>query len=485
MKVLLVSHAFEQNSMDFYTPNTPYSLGLGYLASFLEQQGHSVKILWKDGFSFSDAHKQIMDTIQDWNPDVLGVQMFTMNRVSSYRLIEECTKKFSETRIVVGGIHASAMPEQIIGKHPNIIISVGEGEHTFSELLDYFSKGMPALDKIDGIVFCQKGKIVRTKDRVLIEDLDSLPNPKHEVFFDEEPNRTMAHIVTTRGCPFMCSFCCLHIISHRQFRKRDIEDVVREIVDLKKKYPRLQRVQIHDDIFTLDNERVIKFCKLIIKESLGLRFIVSAKVKPVSEEMFEWMEKAGFEKVMFGVETGSAMLMDSIKKGIDKDDVVKLFLMLKKFKFLVTTFLIVGFPGETEETVNETIDFVKKLQKIRYSYIVGVGKLWVYPGTAVYEIMKQRGVISDDYWMTDQDVPYCTIEHDLEALTHFENKMLDHLSIDRIFSWNGFRYHFLSMPGVIIRFFWQHPSVLKSLIANNIKNRWPRFYGKLYLMIKG
>jgi radical SAM superfamily enzyme YgiQ (UPF0313 family) len=485
MNVLLVSHAFEKGAQDFYTPNTPYSLGLGYLAAFLDREGHAVKVLWQDGMDFAQGHQEIIESLKNWKPDVLGLQMFTMNRVSSYRLIEDCTLKFPEIKIVVGGIHASAMPEQIVQKYPEIIAVIGEGEFVFAELLKNFSKGSPTLDDIKGLVFFRKGEIVRTKDRDLIEDLDSLPHPKHGIFFDEEPKRTMAHIVTTRGCPFMCSFCCLHIISRRKFRKRDIKDVVREIVELKQRYPRITHVQIHDDIFTLDNQRVIEFCKLIIKENLGLRFIASTRVKPVSEEMFVWMEKAGFEKIMFGLETGSAKLMKSMKKGIVLEDVVELFKMLRKFKFLITTFLIVGFPGETEETIQETIRFVNRLQKIAYNYIVGVGRLAVYPKTAVYAVMHECGDISDDFWLTDKPIPFFTSEHSNEELCRFENNVMDHVSVDRIFTWKGFRHHFMKMPGMIIYFFWQHPRVLKSLVAHNIKNRWPRFYEKLYKIVKG
>src|SRR4030043_1681461 len=105
--------------------------------------------------------------------------------------------------------------------------------------------------------------------------------------------------------------------------------------------------------------------------------------------MFWWMEKAGFKKIMFGLETGSEDLLKSIHKNISQKDVIELFNTLKHFKFVVTTFLMCGFPGENDETISQTIDLVQRTQKIHYNWIAGVGKLWVYPGTEVYETMKK------------------------------------------------------------------------------------------------
>jgi len=479
MKVLLVSHSFEDNSRTHYNPNTAYSLGLAYLASFLEMKGHQVDVLWLDCFDFVYAHKRILSKIEEIKPDVLGIQMFTMNRVSSYRLIEDCSRKYPKIKIVAGGIHASAMPEQIIEKYKNVIIVIGEGEITFSELMSAFRSGRK-LEKIKGLVFWKDGRLVKTEERELIYDLDSLPFPKHEIYFDSEPQRTGAHIITSRGCPFNCSFCCLFLISKRKHRKRSINNIIKEIVGLKRKYPRLKTIQFHDDTFTLDNNREIEFCKKIIPYKLDIKFSASGRIKPVSEEMLYYMEKAGFEKVMFGLETGAEKLMKNIHKAINKKDVEQLFHMLKKRNFLIVIFLMVGFPGENENTVQETIDFVKKLQKIKYTYIAGVAKLWVYPRTEVYQIMKNSGCISNDYWLSDKNVPYFTVEHSLKNLKIFENRLANNLCIARIFTLGGFFHHFLSMPLIILRFLIRHKYFLLVIIGESIKVYSPYLYIKLY-----
>lgn len=470
MKVLLVSHSFETNLRSYSATdcNTPYSLGLAYLSSSLKTRGHQTEVLWLDSYSFAVAHKRIMNSISKMSPDILVIQMFTMNRVSSYLLIEECSLKYPYIHILVGGIHASAMYEQLIKKFKNIIIGIGEGEYTLPEIVNALEKDSSGLSKIKGIVYWKNGAMRMTPPRELNYNLDELPYPDQEVFFEAEPNRTLACVTTSRGCPFNCSFCCLPIISHGAYRERDIDEVVKEIVDLKRKYPRLKTIQFSDDNFTMKNERVIDFCKKIIPYSLKLAFEASARIKPVSEEMLYYMEKAGFRKIMFGLETGSKKMLDSIHKAITQEDAIALFHKLKKRKLIVTTLLLIGFPGENEDTINETINFVKKLQKIRYNYITMVGKLCIYPKTEICQIAKNRGKFSDDFWASDEPVPYFTIENDLSTLKRWENKILDNCSIARILTIKGFINHFLSMPGVIIKYLITNKSVARSVISETI-----------------
>jgi len=226
---------------------------------------------------------------------------------------------------------------------------------------------------------------------------------------------------------------------------------------LKEKYPRLEYVQFHDDTFLLENEQVIRFCKLIIEADLKLKFICSARVKPVSREMLQWMQRAGFVKIMFGLETGSPALLKSTHKNIEPKDVIDLFKLLREFDFDVTTFLMCGFPGETDTTISETISLVRDTQKIYYNYIAGIGKLWVYPGTEVYQIMKTNGCIDDEFWMTDSSVPYFTAEHSFEKLVEFEERMMNELSIDRVFTRKGFISQIPYMWREILIYLVKHP----------------------------
>lgn len=451
MKILLATLSIEQESRGEYSPNAAYSIGLAYLHAVLEQAGHQVRLLFLNNIDDVESEKRFFSEVNTFLPDLVGFQMFSMNRVSSCAAVRRLAVEKPDIRVVLGGIHVSVMYEQIVTSLPWTIAVRGEADETFPELLTALADGAH-LDSVAGIAFWGNGQVVVTEKRLPVEELDRLPFPKHEIFFDDEPLRDTAHVITSRGCPFDCTFCCLKSISMRRCRMRSVESVVNEIIYLKTRYPKIRRIQFHDDTLLLNNQRVIELCKALIAADLGLQFICSGRVKPVSVEMLSWMERAGFIKLMFGLETGSPTLLASIRKKITQEDVLALFTMLKPFNFTVTTFLMCGFPGESDDTVGETIALIKQTQRISYNCIMGVGKLWVYPGTDVCLIMKERGVISDDYWLTDRPVPYFTAEHSYDELCAYEERMMVHLSLSRIFTRQGFLHHFCSMPITIIRF---------------------------------
>lgn len=480
MKVLLPTLAIEPESRNDNNSDAPYSLGLAYLYSALEEAGHQAKLLFLNNVDYSASDEAFFKVVGEMRPQVVGFQVFSMNRVSTFAAMDKLHALYPEIKIVLGGVHASIMYAQIIEKFRYAVVVIGEGELTLKELLEAF-EGKRPMDGVAGLAYWDGGLKV-TVQRELIEDLDTLPDARHEIFFDNDPARTVAHVISSRGCPFDCSFCCLKTISRRRYRTRGIERVAAEIKALKLKYPRLQEVQFHDDTLLLDNTRVIEFCKLMVKERLGLRFVCSARVKPVSAEMFGWMKKAGFTKIMFGLETGSEKLLDSIHKSITKSDVINLFNVIKPYDFNITTFLMCGFPGETDATVQETIDLVRATQRISYNLVAGVGKLWVYPGTEVYEALKEAGKITDDFWLTDAPVPYFTAEHDVAALVRFEERMLDSLSFQRILTWRGFTGHFLRMPlavaGSLLKS--RNRRLLVVALLYPLKIRFPGLYSKMY-----
>lgn len=481
MKILLATLSSEAESRLENNRNAAYPLGLAYLHSVLEWQGHEVKLLFLSNLDHRDSEETFFQTIADWQPQAVGFQILSMNRTATFTAIERLHTLQSGIKVIIGGVHVSIMFRQILEKFRHIFAVIGEGEITFGELIESFSGGRP-LESVNGIAYYSEGKITVTRPRELIEDLNSLPEPRHEAFFDSEPARTVGHVISSRGCPFDCTFCCLKAISERRYRARSITKVVEEIASLKRKYPRLREIQFHDDTLLLDNQRIIEFCKLIIPKQLGLTFTCSARVKPVSHEMFCWMEKAGFTKIMFGLETGAAKLLDSIHKKITKEDVLNLFQTIKSYDFNVTTFLMCGFPGETDDTVQETIELVKATQKIHYNWIAGVGKLFVYPGTEVYQVMKDSGKITDDFWMTTKPVPYFTAEHDLAGLVRFEEKMMQNLSFLRILSFRGFTRHFMSVPLMISKTLLKakNRKILLSVLTAPLKQKFPAAYAAAY-----
>lgn len=416
-KVLLVSPPLQTNAQAHSKDNS-YGLGLAYLHAVLEKEGYEIRTRSYNNSDPAASAVAMRAELAEFRPDFYLVQVFTMNRVESFKAIETARSILPGVRIVAGGVHASIYPSQLLDNFPLDAVVIGEGEATIVELLSALTDNSD-LAKVKGIAYRRDGVSVITPPRPLIEDLDSLPFPRHDLFIKPEPLREMGCILTSRGCPYRCSFCCLHTISKRRFRTRSVKNVVDEIAYIAENFPQIKVLQLADDTFTLNQQRAIEICREIIRRGIKMRFLCSARIRPASPELFEIMEKAGFEGIGFGLETGSEKLLRSIHKNITREDVVETFKMLKGRNMKIATYLMVGFPGEDEGTVSETIDLIKKLQKIKYFEFAGVARLWVYPNTEVYDIMRARGAIDDSYWLTGKDVPFFTLEHseaELEAM---------------------------------------------------------------------
>jgi radical SAM superfamily enzyme YgiQ (UPF0313 family) len=436
LNVLLLTTSIEEHQRSpIVQTNSHYPIGLAYLHSYIESKGHEVGLLFLNDFDYETCYQTVRDRIKAKHFDVVGFQLLAFNRTSAFRLIEEIHQEYPDIKIIIGGVHTTVMYEQILNRFPYLIAVLGEGELTFTELLACFEKKEP-ISSVKGIAFVQNGQVVLNPARELIDNLDDLPFPKHELFF--HPNRTRGNILTSRGCPFSCSFCCLDSISHRRVRFRSVSNVIAEIEWMVKNFPQMTYIWIHDDSFFLDQRRVLDFCDQIVKRNIKIRFICSARFKPVSKEMITALEKAGFFQVLFGLESGSARILKSCKKNITPEDVIYTYQLFAKSKIITTTFLIVGLPGENEETVQETIDLVKKIQKIKYTLYSDIGILTIYPGTEVYEIAKRNHFIDDSYWLTDQFVPFFQAEHSLAELIEYKNQILNHVALDRFLTPKGF-----------------------------------------------
>ncbi|MCP3924081.1 MAG: radical SAM protein [Desulfobacterales bacterium] len=411
-KVLLVSPSL-QNNVQVNSKDNSYGLGLCYLHAVIEKEGYQIRTFSYNNSDSAVAEKEITAEIMDFKPDFFLVQIFTMNRVESYHIIKMAKEISPEMKVIAGGVHASIYPGQLLDKLPVDLVVIGEGEVTIVELLEELSAGRD-WSSVKGIAYKKDGFVVFTDERPLIEELDTLPFPKHELFM--KPEREVACILTSRGCPFKCSFCCLHSISRRKFRKRSAKNAVDEVEYIVNTFKNIKTIQIADDTFTLDPQRAMDFCKEIIQRKIKINFWCSARIKPASVELFKLMEEAGFTSIGFGLETGSEKLLKSIHKSITREDVIETFEMLKDIKINIFTYLMVGFPGETKETVGETIDLINKLRKIKYFEFAGAALLWVYPNTEVYEQLCDAGSISDSFWLTEKDVPFFTYEHSEEEL---------------------------------------------------------------------
>lgn len=460
MKVLFLLPPAEHSLRKADMNDNGYGLGRAYLMSYLKAHGHEVDTI---PFNFrSDEYylKELRDKLLLFQPDFVAITMFSVNRVMGYKCIEWIFEHSPYVKIVVGGHHASAVPKQLIQKYPFIQVVVGEGE-------------VALLDIVEGR---EKAKIVQ---RPLITDLDSLPFPDHKTFFDAEPGRKTAILLSSRGCPNKpaCSFCCLPTVSHATFRKRSAQNVFDEIKWMKETLPDLKIIGIVDDAFTTDQQRVIDLCKLLVENNIQLEYAVSVRVKPVSDEMLYWMEKAGMYWISIGLETGNQTMLDSCHKRVKLDEFIHYFEIAKKYpKICITTFLMVGLPGETWDTIKETVRFVKRLQRIKYDLVFDVAIVFVYAGSELEDMMIAAGKHTKDYWLGDDDCPTCTLEHDEDTLRKMRRYMLYRISFLRVFTPLGFFHQFLNAPKNLLEVFKHHPEMVKYAVGDSFSIMFPRMY---------
>ena len=462
--VLLITSGFEDTALDQVPKvncliDSHYPLGLAYLHSFLEKSGYSVDTLFLNNYDIDVSSEMIHNTIKNKNIHCIGFQILTNNRVSSFFLIEKVHELFPEMQILIGGIHTSIMYEQILRKYPYLIAILGEGEETFLDILSSFNTVGGGIDDVQGIAYYRGDSVITTLARDLIPNLDLLPFPKHEIFFYE--GKVLGNILTSRGCPFACSFCCLDTIGKRRVRYRSVENVVDEIEYMTKMFPSMKRLWIHDDTFLIKNDRAISICKEIIDRKIKLDFIASGRMKPLSAELVFYLEKAGFSQILFGLESGATDVLEKCKKKITKEDAINAFSLFSKSPIEVTAFLIVGLPGETKATILETAKLIKKLQRIKYTYYNDIGILMVYPGTEVYRIAQNSNMIQDEFWLSENPTPFFTVEHHEQELQCMKGFLLDHIALKRILTINGFLRQFDMIPYIV-------PYILKTYMRKSI-----------------
>ena len=426
---------------------TYYPLGISYIHSYIESKGFSVESLSFNSSSYKAGLAEVIKKINKHNPGIVGFQMLTANRASTCDMVEYLHKHYPKIKIIIGGIHATIFYERLVKKFPYAFIVIGEGEKTFLELITKIKKNKKNFGKVKGIAYMDKGKVKVTKPRPLIENLDMLPFPKHEAFFMR--NRKDASILTTRGCPFACSFCCLKSISKRKVRYRSVKNVVDEIEHLVKSFPKLEEIMIQDDSFFLDNKRVIKICDEILKRKIRINFTCSGRMKPISKEMIKKLEQANFKRVLLGLESGDIEVLKRTHKGILPRDAINAFNLFKNSPIELRVFLIVGLPRETEKTISNTIRLIKKLQRIKYMRYEGAPLRAIYPGTEIYEIAKKGKLIEEDFWFSEKGIKIFTLENDYETLQRLRKRLLDNIAYTHLKTWSGFKAQFFMLPYIV------------------------------------
>jgi len=370
-------------------------LGLGYVASVLRQEGHNVSLM---DFNVSKKpYEAIERELETVDCDAIGIGGLT----TTYDFVKKFSniaKKVKPNVMMIAGNMVSTSSPELLLRHSQIDICViDEGEETIRELMQRI-KDFPEIDSVKGIVFKKGNRIVSTAPRERIKDLDRIPFPAWDLFQMEtyinnpihtEYGRRSMNISTVRGCPFQCIYCS-RPFGPRVY-KRSPASIVAEIKELKRCY-NIEFIGFTDDLFTIDRSWVEEFCDALIKEKLKIGWGASARVNLVDLNLLKKMKKAGCEALSYGFESGSQRMLDSIKKGVRVEQAEKAVEFTRKAGIGIEGSFMIGMIGETEESVNETVEFIKRtgLTLHRFFYTTP------YPNTPLYEMAKEMRKIPDD-----------------------------------------------------------------------------------------
>ncbi len=349
-------------------------------------------------------------------PDVIGLRCLTISSNQTHQAARIAREK-TNALIIAGGPYASSSPEKVV-LDPNIDVAViGEGELTFEAIIEHILDGADNWNSITGLCFLHNGKPQRTMIRPLIDDLTLLPIPDYDAVdlnqFEGLPGFSIssgkrALIQFSRGCPYTCAYC--HEIMKKKFRVRPAKLVMSEILELYYKHG-IRDFVFADDLFNLDTKNAEKFLKMIINESIKIRLFFPNGLRGdiITPSLIDLLTEAGMVEVNYALETGSPKMQKQIKKNLSIPKLINAVNYTTSKDVTVGLFLMMGFPDETEEEAEQTIDTLKKMPMVHFTYL---NMVKLYEGTPLYQRAIENGYssnsidrsLNDSYDQYQQDV---------------------------------------------------------------------------------
>ncbi len=390
---MLRKHEYETHVYNFDFPETispkepdwlPYSENYG--EQYKTEMENLDNPIWKE----------IETTLGKIKPDILGVTSMTP-QMNTGLIVARLMKKINPNCVIVfGGIHPTSVPYET-AQYPEVdVVCVGEGELTMLDLVQTLERGGD-LGNVPGLAFFDKsGDYCKTESRTLIADLDSIPYPIRD--FPTEPEREfMLHrgsILTSRGCPYSCTFCARKPIWGKSIRYRTAESVVDEL-DYMHHELGIKHIMFEDDTLALRFKRMQELFALMEQRNIKINYTIQTKVHVVKPALLELLKKTGCTNIAIGVESGSQYTLDRIKKKITLDQVRTAVRLCKEFDIMCNSFFIIGYPWETKEMIQETFDFMKEID----SSVVHLYMLIPLPGTELHlEAEQENRIIAKDWF---------------------------------------------------------------------------------------
>ncbi len=373
-----------------YVLNIVPPLGLAYLASVLERNKLPVRIFDFTVENFDYAFRNLVSQ----SPQLIGINASLANFGSAKALASKIRERLPGSILVIGGAYITAMPYEVMQEGVFDIGVIGEGEETFLELVKHImQKGMSDLSLVKGIIFKEGGKWVINQRRGYLDDLDMIPYPARNLLpplsrYSPTPasykKLPLAVVITSRGCPHGCTFCDRSVFGNI-YRKRSPENVLGEIEEVVNKYG-AKEIRFFDDCFTMDKDRVYRICSGIRQKKIKVSWTCLTTVGSIDKDLLKEMKSSGCWQVLYGLESADEAMLKSLNKSATVEQNANAVRWAKEAGLSVRADFIIGTPGETEESLQKTLDFAIKM-KIDYAHF---NKFVPYPGTELYKMLKAK-----------------------------------------------------------------------------------------------
>jgi len=412
------------------------AMGILYIASYCsDNSDHQIEVI--DASLEGLTYRQLAERVRGAQPDLVGITCLTFTLIDSLKTAEMVKSISPEILVVLGGIHVTLFPEESIQPDCVDFAIKGEGEITFTRLLDKL-ENRKSLREIPGIIFKDGNKIIDTGIPSPIEDLNDLPFPKRNLtpyhkFKSYENDTAATTMISSRGCPFNCLFC-FRPYYDKKLRFRSAENIISEI----EKCLELGIGEIHfyDDTFTIDRDRVLELCEMIKVKNLNFRWSVMTKVDLVDPKLLMTMKESGCYRIRYGVESGSNEILKILRKGITVNQAQEAFRISREAGISTVAYFVLGSPTETEDQIKSTLKLAKDLKADFTNFSI----ITMYPGTDLYRLAFEKKILTRDVWrefssnpVQDFIPPFWEEYFSREQLIKFQSKAYKTVYLNSVF----------------------------------------------------
>ncbi len=374
-------------------------IGLAYIASILKREGLEVEVMDYFGqeLSYDDLKKRLLL----FQPDIVGITTLTPSAPVVENMCKIIREQNKDTKIILGGIHASLFYEDFLGSGLADIIAHGEAEESIVEIISAIT-GKKPLREIKGIAFREGSTTVNTGDREPPRNLDSFPFPSWELFpyksygmlpFADIAKPTLS-VSGSRGCPYRCTYCSLDYMG-KIYRKRSPESIADEFEYLHKRF-NVRQVGFIDPIFPFEEEHTTLFCEELIRRGINKKVVWISETRPdrLNKKLLNLMYRAGARRLLFGIESGSQRVLNSINKRLDLQLTREIIRTAHEEKIHIVGLFMIGLPDESEEEIEETIRFAIDSDVDFAKFAVTVP----FPGSQLYDMLSSGGKLNRKDW---------------------------------------------------------------------------------------